>query len=269
MSSSDAATTTAAGCWSAVRFHAVRASSHDSSPGSTIRPARRSRSAARSCTRSVLMCRTPVVVPSRAAGKGARSSVRRSSGTREALPVWLTPQAHEAATRPRDTPPMDVRHFPDAQAALEVVAEPLGAAGAEGELSLGLLRRLVDRPGAFGSEVTMIAGEQDGRPIVFVLMTGDHPAQVAGFADPGEIGFGGLVAAMLDAGRRPPGVNGARHVSEPFARARGTVPGAGGGGPGGRVALRRYLHPFERRDVRPPAAPPGSSRTASAADTDL
>ena len=69
-----------------------------------------------------------------------------------------------------------------------MVAEPLGAAGAEGELSLGLLRRLVDTPDAFGSEVTMIAGEQDGRPVVFVLMTGDHPAQVAGFADPGEMG---------------------------------------------------------------------------------
>jgi uncharacterized protein len=157
---------------------------------------------------------------------------------------------------------MDVRHFPDAQAALEVVAEPLGAAGAEGELSLGLLRRLVDTPGAFGSEVTMIAGEQDGRPVVFVLMTGDHPAQVAGFAGPGEIGFGGLVAAMLDAGRRPPGVNGARHVSEPFARAWSDVTGA-------QVAVRRDLHAFELRDVRPPTAPPGSFRTASAADTDL
>ena len=32
-------------------------------------------------------------------------------------------------------------------------------------------------------------------------MTGDHPALVAGFADPAEIGFGDLVAAMLDAGR--------------------------------------------------------------------
>ncbi len=61
------------------------------------------------------------------------------------------------------------------------MAAPLGAAGAEGELSLGLLRRLADTPDAFGSEVTMIAGELSGRPVVFVLMTGDHPAQVAGF----------------------------------------------------------------------------------------
>jgi GNAT superfamily N-acetyltransferase len=66
----------------------------------------------------------------------------------------------------------------------------------------------VDTPDAFGSEVTMIAGMRSGQPVVFVLMTGDHPAQVAGFADPAEIGFGDLVAAMLDAGRRAPGVNG-------------------------------------------------------------
>jgi hypothetical protein len=157
---------------------------------------------------------------------------------------------------------MDVRHFADAQAALDVVAEPLGVAGAEGELSLGLLRRLVDTPDAFGSEVTMIAGEQEQRPVVFVLMAGDHPAQVAGFADPGKIGFGGLVVAMLDAGRRAPGVNGARHVSEPFAEAWSDVAGA-------QVAVRRDLHAFELRVVRPPAAPPGAFRTASAGDTDL
>lgn len=157
---------------------------------------------------------------------------------------------------------MEVRQFADAQAALDEVAEPLGAAGAEGELTLGLLRRLVDTPDAFGSEVTMIAGMRSGRPVVFVLMTGDHPAQVAGFADPAEIGFGDLVAAMLDAGRRAPGVNGAGHVSEPFARAWSDVAGA-------QVAVRRDLHAFELRVVRPPAAPPGAFRTARAVDADL
>jgi predicted GNAT family acetyltransferase len=157
---------------------------------------------------------------------------------------------------------MDVRHFADAQAALDEVAQPLGAAGAEGELTLGLLRRLVDTPDAFGSEVTMIAGEQEGRPVVFVLMTGDHPAQVAGFADPAEIGFGDLVTAMLDAGRRAPGVSGARHVSEPFAWAWSEVAGA-------RVAVRRDLHAFELRVVRPPAVPPGAFRTANDGDADL
>jgi predicted GNAT family acetyltransferase len=157
---------------------------------------------------------------------------------------------------------VDVRHFADAEAALEQVAAPLAAAGAEGELSLGLLRRLVDTPDAFGSEVTMIAGERSGRPVAFVLMTGGHPAQVTGFAEPERIGFGDLVRAMLDAGRRAPGVNGARHVSEPFARAWGDVAGA-------EVAVRRDLRAFELRAVRRPATPPGAFRTASAAHTDV
>jgi uncharacterized protein len=157
---------------------------------------------------------------------------------------------------------MEVRHFADAQAALDQVAAPLAAAGAEGELSLGLLRRLVDTPDAFGSEVTMIAGERSGRPEAFVLMTGDHPALVAGFAEPAEIRFGDLVSAMLETGRRPTGVNGARHVSEPFAQAWRDLAGA-------QVAVRRDLHAFELRVVRPPAAPPGAFRSASAADTDL
>jgi predicted GNAT family acetyltransferase len=157
---------------------------------------------------------------------------------------------------------MEVRHFADAQAALDQVAAPLAAAGAEGELSLGLLRRLVDTPDAFGSEVTMIAGERSGRPEAFVLMTGDHPALVAGFAEPAEIRFGDLVSAMLETGRRPTGVNGARHVSEPFAQAWRDLAGA-------QVAVRRDLQAFELRVVRPPAAPPGAFRSASAADTDL
>jgi predicted GNAT family acetyltransferase len=157
---------------------------------------------------------------------------------------------------------MEVRHFADAQAALDQVAAPLAAAGAEGELSLGLLRRLVDTPDAFGSEVTMIAGERSGRPQAFVLMTGDHPALVAGFAEPAEIRFGDLVSAMLETGRRPTGVNGARHVSEPFAQAWRDLAGA-------QVAVRRDLQAFELRVVRPPAAPPGAFRSASAADTDL
>ena len=145
---------------------------------------------------------------------------------------------------------MEVRHFADAQAALDRVAAPLGAAGAEGELSLGLLRRLVDTPDAFGSEVTMIAGERSGRPDAFVLMTGDHPALVAGFAEPAEIRFDDLVSAMLEAGRRPTGVNGARHVSEPFAQAWRDVAGA-------QVAVRRDLHAFELRVVRRPARAAG------------
>jgi len=157
---------------------------------------------------------------------------------------------------------VEVKHFADARAALDAIAEPLGEAGAEGELSLGLLRRLVDAPDAFGSEVTMIAGMGSGRPVAFVLMTGEHPAQVVAFADPAEIEFGDLVAAMLDTGRRAPGVNGARHVSEPFAWAWRDEAGA-------QVAVRRDLHAFELRVVRPPIAPPGGFRAAAVGDVDL
>lgn len=157
---------------------------------------------------------------------------------------------------------MEVRHFADAQAALVQVAAPLGAAGAEGELSLGLLRRLVDTPDAFGSEVTMIAGERSGRLEAFVLMTGDHPVQVTGFAEPAEIRFGDLVSAVLEAGRRPTGVNGARHVSVPFALAWRDVAGA-------RVAVRRDLHAFELRVVHRPATPAGSFRHAADGDVAL
>ena len=57
-------------------------------------------------------------------------------------------------------------------------------------------------------------------------------------------------------------MNGARHVSEPFAQAWRDVAGA-------QVAVRRDLHAFELRVVRRPAAPPGAFRTASAGDTDL
>jgi hypothetical protein len=49
---------------------------------------------------------------------------------------------------------------------------------------------------------------------------------VAGFAEPAEIRFGDLVSAMLETGRRPTGVNGARHVSEPFAQAWRDLAGA-------------------------------------------
>ena len=57
-------------------------------------------------------------------------------------------------------------------------------------------------------------------------------------------------------------MNGARHVSEPFAQAWRDLAGA-------QVAVRRDLHAFELRVVRRPAAPPGAFRTASAGDADL
>jgi predicted GNAT family acetyltransferase len=93
-------------------------------------------------------------------------------------------------------------------------------------------------------------------------MTGDHPALVAGFAEPAEIRFDDLVSAMLEAGRRPTGVNGARHVSEPFARAWRDIAAA-------QLEVRRDLRAFELRVVRRRAMPAGSFRPATDGDVAL
>ena len=57
----------------------------------------------------------------------------------------------------------------------------------------------------------MLMDERAGRPAAFVMMTGDHPALVTGFAPEGEIGFADLAAAMLEAacGRRASTARGA------------------------------------------------------------
>ncbi len=146
-----------------------------------------------------------------------------------------------------------------AKDALELVSEPLRASGAEGEVAFGILRRLTGEPHAWGAEVDLLVGMRDRDPVVLVMMTGALPALVVGFTAAEEIGFGDLAAVMLASGRRPPGVNGARRVSEPFARAFCE-------GAGARAEVRRDVRAFELVAVRPPPAPPGHFRTATAAD---
>jgi hypothetical protein len=155
---------------------------------------------------------------------------------------------------------MDVRHLADAEQALAEVSEPLRRAGAEGELSFGILRRLIGEPDAFGAEVTILIGLRSGSPAALVTMTGPHPALIVGFADAAEVGFGELVGAMLDAGRRPLGVNGARRWSEPFVEAWHDLAGA-------TPAVYRDMHAFELRTVRPPRPPAGWFRSAGAGET--
>ena len=158
---------------------------------------------------------------------------------------------------------MEVFHLSDAASALERIEEPLRAAGAEGELSLGILRRLLGEPGAWGDEVTIIAGFRFGRPAALVTMTGPHPALIVGFTDDaGDVAFADLVDAMLATGRRPDGINGARRWSEPFAHAWTEVAGA-------TAEVRRDMRAFELRTVRRPAQPPGRFRPAAPADAGL
>ena len=156
---------------------------------------------------------------------------------------------------------MDVRPFGDAKQALAEVSEPLRFAGAEGELSFGILRRLVTEPDAYG-EVTIQLGTRSGSPAALVTMTGAHPALIVGFTEVEDGGFCDLVGAMLETGRRPLGVNGARRWSEPFAQAWHEIAGATPG-------VYRDMLAFELRTVRPPRVPAGHFRVAVLAEAGL
>jgi uncharacterized protein len=156
---------------------------------------------------------------------------------------------------------MDVRRVADAERALAEVSEPLRCAGAEGELSFGILRRLVTEPDAYG-EVTILLGMRSGSPAALVTMTGPHPALIVGFTDVAHVGFADLVAAMLETGRRPTGVNGARRWSEPYAQAWSDVAGA-------TAEVYREVRAFELRTLRRPPMPDGGMRSAVNADREL
>jgi uncharacterized protein len=156
---------------------------------------------------------------------------------------------------------IDVRRVADAERALAAVSEPLRVAGAEGELSFGILRRLVTEPDAYG-EVTILVGVRSGSPAVLVTMTGPHPALIVGFTQEQHVGFSDLVAAMLETGRRPTGVNGARRWSEPYARAWCDVAGA-------TAEVHREVRAFELRAVQEPRMPAGRFRSAASADSEV
>jgi GNAT superfamily N-acetyltransferase len=148
-----------------------------------------------------------------------------------------------------------------AQDALEMVQEPLRASGAAGEVSFGILTRLVAEPDAWGTEVTILVAVESGRPAALVTMTGPHPALIVAFTELGREAYAGLVAAMLAEGRRPSAVNGARDAAASFADAFGAA--------GAKVQVRRDVRMFELRQVRPPPQPAGQARTAAVAETGL
>jgi GNAT superfamily N-acetyltransferase len=152
---------------------------------------------------------------------------------------------------------MPVRPLTDVGRALNDLRAPLHASGGEGELTLGLLSSLSRDPGRWGPLTMLVDDAADG-PAAFVMMTGDHPALVTGFAPEGRIGFEALAAAMLGAGLRPSGVNGARRCSEALAAAFA--------GAGARSDVRREMRAFQLREVRPPAMPDGAFRVAGSGD---
>jgi GNAT superfamily N-acetyltransferase len=147
---------------------------------------------------------------------------------------------------------MEVRPYERADGALAVTADALRAAGSEGELSYGLLLRLVDEPDAWGEEVTILVGLDGERPAALVTMTGPFPALIVGLGDPGAVDVGVLVEAMLAGGRRPSAVNGARRWSEPFAEAWEAA--------GAQAQVGRDMRAFELRRVAWPREPGGRPR---------
>ena len=157
---------------------------------------------------------------------------------------------------------MDVLHLDNAPATLELVADPLAAAGSEGELAFGLLERLVSEPDAYGAEVTLLVGMSRNHPTALVMMTGPHPALIAGFHDPDTVDYGALVNAMRGGHALPSGVNGARRWSEPFAQAWADTGGA-------TTRVYRDTLAYELRTVRPPRPPLGNYRLATPDDNDL
>ena len=156
---------------------------------------------------------------------------------------------------------MDVRRIEHAEDALALAGDALREAGAEGELSYGILLRLADDPGAWGEDVIILAGMDGERPAALVTMTGPFPALIVGFGDPGAVDLAAFAEAMHAGGRRPSAVNGARRWSEPFAETWQTL--------GADAHVGRELRAFELVRVRPPRQPSGRSRPAAGADRDL
>ena len=156
---------------------------------------------------------------------------------------------------------MEVRRLERAEEALALVGTALRDSGAEGELSHGLLLRLVDEPDAWGEDVTILVGLEADRPVALVTMTGPFPALIVGLAEPGDVDVAALVDAILAAGRRPTAVNGARRWSEPFAEAWEAA--------GARAQIGRDMRAFELRRVIRPRAPGGRARSATADDAEV
>jgi predicted GNAT family acetyltransferase len=93
-----------------------------------------------------------------------------------------------------------IDRFDNAGELLTRCEDALFAGGAECELTLGLLRRLVVKPDAWGSDVLLLlAGDEKGAPWAVVTKTGIHPLLVTGFVDEAYVDFGRLADAILAA----------------------------------------------------------------------
>jgi GNAT superfamily N-acetyltransferase len=146
--------------------------------------------------------------------------------------------------------------------ALDLLESHLVAAGAEGELALGMLNRLVREPDAWGQPVTILVGIEDDAPTSLVIRTGRHPALIVGLVEEDAIDFVGFVREMQRIGHVPTSVNGAVRCSVPFAAAWEQEAGVA-------LTTMRETRAFELHQLRPPTVEVGRARVAVASDAGL
>jgi RimJ/RimL family protein N-acetyltransferase len=152
---------------------------------------------------------------------------------------------------------MDVLRL-DPAGALDLVGELRLAARAEGELAYGILTRVAAEPAAYGADVIVLVGANEGKPLVLVSKTGVFPALITGFADPADADFAAVAAAMLEAGVRPESTTGPVRWVEPFAQAWTEL--------GASISPGRETRAFELHTLQPPRDPGGAYREATDED---
>ncbi len=72
------------------------------------------------------------------------------------------------------------------------------AAGADAELTFGLMRRHAVDPGLFGDVILLLETDAAGDPRALVTMAGPYPALIVGFGDPARIAYEQIVDAFVD-----------------------------------------------------------------------
>lgn len=156
---------------------------------------------------------------------------------------------------------MEVITFDDAAAFVARVSPLLLAHEAHNNLILGICVELARNARTYGQEPPVLrAVVEAGAPALAALQTPPHKLVLSHAGRPGAAEA--LAAALLREGLELPGVLGPRPVAEAFAAGW-----AAGGGPPATPGMDQRI--YQLTAVRPPPAPPGRMRRATAGDRPL
>lgn len=155
---------------------------------------------------------------------------------------------------------MDVHPFADPAAFYDRAAPFLMADEAAHILPLGIAGSLVRHPPDSAARPYLAVVEEGGAVVAAALMTPPHNLVLSRVADPAALDA--LVADLLDAGLRPPGVHAPAPTSQRFAARWCAATGQTN-----RHAMAQRIYALER--VIPPAGVPGELRPVTAAERDL